>query len=230
MIAEIGERLRDARRERGITLRSLAQDLKVSPSLISQVENGKTQPSVSTLYAMVSHLGISLDELLGVGESSPVTPSAPPAREADASGVVQRAGTGPVLEMENGVHWERLAAHPGGAVDPLLVTYDPGACSSVEGKMMRHAGVEHAYLLEGELTVQVDFDTVVLHAGDSLQFDSVRPHMYTNHSSAKVRGIWFVIGRREQASGPPAPESAAPERITSAVDVLSRMDRLRPTQ
>ncbi|MFY0409341.1 helix-turn-helix domain-containing protein [Solicola sp. PLA-1-18] len=230
MIAEIGERLRDARRERGITLRSLAQDLKVSASLISQVENGKTQPSVSTLYAMVSYLGVSLDELLGVGEATTSPQQAPVVAEPDASGVVQRAGTGPVLEMENGVHWERLAAHPGGAVDPLLVTYDPGACSSVEGKMMRHSGVEHAYLLEGELTVQVDFDTVVLRAGDSLQFDSVRPHMYTNHGTAKARGIWFVVGRREQAAGPPAAEPAAPSRITSAVDVLTTMDRLRPTE
>ena len=51
--------------QRGLSLRSVAQALGVSASLISQVETGKTQPSVSTLYAMANHLGVSLDELLG---------------------------------------------------------------------------------------------------------------------------------------------------------------------
>ena len=61
----VGARLREARTLRRLSLRSLAQSLGVSASLISQVETGKTQPSVSTLYAMANHLGLSLDELLG---------------------------------------------------------------------------------------------------------------------------------------------------------------------
>ena len=55
---DIGARLRGARMQRGLSLRSVAQALGVSASLISQVETGKTQPSVSTLYALVNHLGV----------------------------------------------------------------------------------------------------------------------------------------------------------------------------
>jgi transcriptional regulator with XRE-family HTH domain/quercetin dioxygenase-like cupin family protein len=62
-VPAVGERLRDARLARGIGLRSLARDLGVSASLISQIETGKSQPSVSTLYAITSALGISIEHV-----------------------------------------------------------------------------------------------------------------------------------------------------------------------
>lgn len=224
-----GERLREARLRRGFSLRSVAQSLGVSASLISQVETNKTQPSVSTLYALVNHLGISIDEVLG--STPPVV--APVAAEEQARGadpIIQRAADNPVLEMENGVKWERLAASPDSTADSILVTYEPGASSSVEGKLMRHAGVEYAVLLEGELTLQLDFDTHVLKAGDSLHFDSVRPHLYSNRSDVVARGIWFVVGRRQQNLTLPAAPGAAVLRTGipygSAVDVLRAMDTL----
>jgi transcriptional regulator with XRE-family HTH domain len=223
MTADIGARLRDARLQRGLSLRSVAQSLGVSASLISQVETGKTQPSVSTLYALVSHLGVSIDDLLGVG----------PAASADQESLDTPAFGDPVLEMENGVRWERLAVGEGGPADALLVTYAPGATSSIEGKAMRHSGVEYAYLLEGELTLQLGFDTHVLHPGDSLQFDSVRPHLYSNLGSEPARGVWFVVGRRHQNQAMPSPVGATADvrddetPLTSAVDVLQAMDRLR---
>ena len=46
-----------------MTLRELARQADVSPSLISQIENGKSQPSVATLYAFSRLLNVSVDEL-----------------------------------------------------------------------------------------------------------------------------------------------------------------------
>jgi len=219
----IGGRLRDERLARGLSLRGLAQSLGVSASLISQIETGKTQPSVSTLYAIVTALGISIDDLLGVAPARTPTPEPTPP-------VVQHADENPVLEMENGVRWERLAVGTGGD-DALLVTYEPGASSSVEGRLMRHAGVEYAYLLEGELTLQLEFEEHLLRPGDSLHFDSVRPHLYSNRGDAVARGIWFVTGRRQHnGSMPAAPGTVAAAEgspLASAVDVLQAMDRLR---
>lgn len=199
------------------------------------METGKTQPSVSTLYALVNHLGVSFDDLLGEAPVSPPAPSSPDAvgrdqTRSDMSGTaVQRGADNPVLEMENGVRWERLAAGAGSPVDPLLVTYDPGASSSVEGKLMRHSGIEYAYLLSGELTVHVEFDSYVVRAGDSLNFDSIRPHMYVNNGDVPAKGLWFVVGRREFTQSMPA-ANVAPARtnddLNSAVDVLRAMDRL----
>ena len=60
----MGERLRAARTARALSLRELAGRLGVSPSLISQIETGRANPSVSTLYALAAELDVSLDELL----------------------------------------------------------------------------------------------------------------------------------------------------------------------
>lgn len=227
---DTGARLRAARLERGMSLRSVAGALGVSASLISQVETGKTQPSVSTLYALVSHLGISIDDLLGVVTTGAGAPEQPAVIQGLSTlPPVQRAADNAVLEMENGVRWERLAMGEGGPADVLLVTYDPGASSSIEGKLMRHAGVEYAYLLEGELTLQVDFDSYLIRPGDSLHLDSVRPHLYSNRGATVARGVWFVVGRREQnRSMPDAPgaDHSAGTPLASAVDVLRAMDNL----
>ncbi|WP_179546628.1 helix-turn-helix domain-containing protein [Herbiconiux flava] len=244
---DIGPRLRAARISQGLSLRSVATALGVSASLISQVETGKTQPSVSTLYALVNHLGMSFDDLMAgsargsapvpaasAGSSAPVAVDAPASLPLNVEQLgssvppLQRGTDNPVLEMENGVRWERLAASREGAVDPLLVTYEPGASSSIEGRMMRHSGVEYAYLLSGELTVKLDFDTFVLRAGDSLSFDSVRPHLYLNEGSVPAKGLWFVVGRREfsQEMAPSGQPERAGENLASAVDVLQAMDRL----
>ena len=82
----MGERLRAARQGRGLSLRDLAERLGVSASLISQIETGRANPSVSTLYALVDELDVSLDELLfaerragppGVGRARTAVPSRP---------------------------------------------------------------------------------------------------------------------------------------------------------
>ena len=86
----MGERLREARRAAGLSLRELADRLGVSPSLISQIETGRANPSVSTLYAIAAELDVSLDELLFNDRRPPEprgTRPAPGSRERhDAAG------------------------------------------------------------------------------------------------------------------------------------------------
>ncbi|QXJ26784.1 helix-turn-helix domain-containing protein [Actinomadura graeca] len=239
MQERIGPGLRQARQERKLSLRSVASAIGISAGLLSQVETGKSQPSVSTLYALVNHLGISLDELLGLGGQSgqharPAVPGGAPASHMSPlspSGVVQRAADNPVLEMANGVRWERLAVGGRPDVDALLVTYDPGAASSVERKLMRHSGIEYAYLFSGELTLLLDFEQYVLTAGDSLCFESTRPHMYVNQGEEPARGVWFVSGRHDldhtrewvaSRLGDAVPgASSGPSNAVEALDLLS---------
>ena len=59
----IGARLRARRLARGISLRQFARDLEVSASFISQLETGKAQPSVATLFAICAALDIATDDL-----------------------------------------------------------------------------------------------------------------------------------------------------------------------
>jgi transcriptional regulator with XRE-family HTH domain len=238
MQLDVGSELRRVRESRKLSLRNVASAVGVSASLLSQVETGKTQPSVSTLYALVNYLGISLDGLMGTSRpGSPPLGVAPAGADAAPSdswisdGVVQRREDNPIIEMENGVTWERLAVGESAVADPLIVTYEPSGSSSMEGKMMRHAGLEYGVLLEGRLTLRIDFDTYELEPGDSFCFDSGRPHLYVNQSDQPARGIWFVIGRRDMSYqsladlGHEPPSEAKP--ISSAVDVLQAMKTMR---
>ena len=61
----VGQRLRSERERHGVSLRELARRLEISPSALSQIETGRSRPSVGTLYAIVSELDMSLDELFG---------------------------------------------------------------------------------------------------------------------------------------------------------------------
>ncbi|MFC9919891.1 helix-turn-helix domain-containing protein [Agromyces binzhouensis] len=224
---DLGSRLREIRTRKGLTLRSVAQAVGVSASLISQVETGKTQPSVSTLYALVTHLGVSFDELMtGAAATGPARHG--PVDGAAPQHPVQRSSENAVLEMENGVRWERLASSPAGPAEAVLVSYEPGASSSLDRRLMRHAGFEFAYIIEGEITLRLEFETYVLGPGDSLQFDSTRPHLYENRGTSPARGVWFVTGRREHRDGAPAapdePVQRRGARLSSAVDVLRAID------
>jgi transcriptional regulator with XRE-family HTH domain len=72
----LGTRLRQARLDANMTLRELARQLGVSASFVSQLENGKSQPSVATLYSLAQLLGVSIDELFETRGLAP-----PPAAE-----------------------------------------------------------------------------------------------------------------------------------------------------
>ena len=221
----LGARLRDAREAKRLSLRALATAVGVSPSLLSQVETGKTRPSVSTLYALVTELEISTDSLLGMPgpDQSPPVRGFEPAKTTSplrtTRFVLQRGAANPVLEMENGVRWERLAVIREDDTEALLVTYQPGASSSIDGKLMRHLGIEHVYMLDGELSLQLEFDTHELSAGDSMVFDSQRPHMFSNRSESTATGIWHIIGQSAVAQAARDTDLAA-SRPTNAVDVL----------
>ncbi|MET1044028.1 MAG: cupin domain-containing protein [Microbacteriaceae bacterium] len=217
MHSELGPRLRRAREARGLSLRGVAAAVGVSASMLSQVETGKTQPSVSTLYALVGHLDVSLDDLMGNNASGGRVRSEreqPMATGRSASpDIIQRAADNPVIDMQNGVRWERLAVGGGSLVDPLITIYQPGAGSSADGRLMRHSGVEYGYLLSGELTLEIDSETYVLGAGDSLCFDSSRPHRYINNTAEPATGLWLVVGRQEQG---PAGDPHGPDRSGAA--------------
>jgi transcriptional regulator with XRE-family HTH domain/quercetin dioxygenase-like cupin family protein len=98
-VSALGERVREERLRRGISLRGLARDVGVSASMISQIETGKTRPSVSTLYAITSALGITMDGVFSpraADESAPAGPG--PFAETVAEAVAVSAAA-PVLEV-----------------------------------------------------------------------------------------------------------------------------------
>jgi transcriptional regulator with XRE-family HTH domain len=201
----IGARLRAARTERGLSVRELARRLEVSASLVSQIETGKARPSVKTLYAMVSELGVSLDELLAPGGSGTGSATPPPPEEsATASNgaparnghLVQRDDDRATIQLESGVRWERLTPSDDPDVDFLLAIYEVGGSSSPTGKLIRHSGREYGLVIQGQLGVTVGFEECTLGPGDSIAFESTTPHRLHNEGPEEAHAIWVVIGRR----------------------------------
>jgi transcriptional regulator with XRE-family HTH domain len=195
-VERLGSRLREEREKRSVTVRGLARDVGVSASMVSQIETGKVQPSVSTLYAITTALGIAVEDLF--------TPSgAAPSPRDDALESLRGHRLGPlvrpadrrVLQLDSGVTWELLGELPQHTVDFLRVTYAPGGTSSSLGGLMRHPGSEYGHLLSGELVLTLGFEELNLHPGDSVCFDSTTPHSYRNQGTEPAVGIWFVIER-----------------------------------
>jgi transcriptional regulator with XRE-family HTH domain len=202
-VPPVGAHIRRARLERGVSLRALAREVGVSASLVSQIETGKSQPSVSTLYAITTALGISVESLFETGEPV-MAAGGPPVLHALAAfaadparriGPLTTPGDREILELDSGVVWERLGHVPGTDTDFLLVTYRPGGSSSTSGGLMRHAGTEYGYLLSGELVLTLGFDESTLRPGDALCFESTTPHRYRNDGPEPAVGVWFVAGR-----------------------------------
>jgi transcriptional regulator with XRE-family HTH domain len=79
----LGSRLRLARQRSGLTLREVARRLGVSASFVSQLENGKSQPSVVTLYSLTQLLGVSIDQMFEQ-DRSPASGEAPASRRRQA--------------------------------------------------------------------------------------------------------------------------------------------------
>ncbi len=221
---QIGERLRASRQARGLSLRDLAQRLGVSPSLISQIELGRANPSVSTLYALVSELGVSLDDLLftdrrPADRPTPEAEARPASVPVDGAGSpLQEAALRQKIRLASGVTWERLTTVSEPGVEVLYVTYEVGGASSPADAYQRHAGHEWGYVLSGRLQVRIGFDEYMLGPGDAISIDSGIPHRLANVGNEPVHAVWFVLGRASELvldghkAGPGSPHTAGDGR------------------
>ena len=163
----VGQRLRSERERHGVELRELARRLEISPSALSQ-------------YSM----------------AVPPAAPAPAGHEETGATLVQRHDTRKGIELESGVRWERLTPTAEPDADFLSVVYEVGGASSREGTHMRHMGREYGLVLSGRLRVTIGFDEEhELGPGDSIAFESSRPHRLENAGAEPVEAIWFVVGR-----------------------------------
>ena len=181
----IGAQLRERRAENGMSLRELARRLHVSASLVSQIETGKAQPSVRTLYAIVNELGLSLDEVLDLASREPS-----PERPAElARAHVSRGGEGTAHELAEGIRLDRMASWQDPGVEFVVTVYAPGAgyCAGTRR--------EFGLVLSGTLQVAIGDEVHELHAGDSISVDSDEPHRVTNAGPDEARAVWATVAR-----------------------------------
>ena len=125
----VGARIRQVRLARGMSLRALAREVGVSASLISQIETGKSQPSVSTLYAITTALAISIEALFDASEPAVVSPATNASGTQPATASDSASGTAPgtAFGTAPGTVLHALAAFaadPGRRIGPLVAPDD----------------------------------------------------------------------------------------------------------
>ena len=185
--SKVGHRLREERERLGIGLRELARRVGVSPSLVSQIELDRVNPSVSTLYAIVTELGMTMSDVFGEQTEERVVQR--------GDGLAESPDTRPVINLASGVRWERLTHDRDPDVEFLYVVYPVGAASCPEDALMTHGGREYGYVSSGTLAVQVGFELYELGPGGSIAFDSSSPHRLSAVGDEPVHAVWVVIGR-----------------------------------
>lgn len=198
----IGERLMALRKKRKLSMRELAERSGASTSLISQVETGKTNPTVAKLQNLATALGVPVNYFFDPHDEPPPDPPPLGAREDDANGGpfangvpvhsgvpldVVRGYDRETIELSDGVTWERLTPHGRAGIEFLEVTYEVNANS---GPLASHYGEEFIHVRQGALEVEFAFNRVVLAAGDSLVFDSTVPHRVTSVGDVPMKAIW----------------------------------------
>jgi transcriptional regulator with XRE-family HTH domain len=216
----IGEKLRAVRQERKMSLRDLADRAEISASMLSQIETGKVFPSVRSLYGIASALSVSVDyffpeqnnnngtslESLAANAAGEMTASE--MRDAKLRGStdtitefphptqtspIVHANSRPTIELKGGVSWSRLTALAESGAEFLEITYSPGAMSGEH--MSHHEGREFGLILDGELIVELGFESYTLRAGDSMIFESTTPHRLINKNTQPMRAVWVVLSR-----------------------------------
>jgi len=151
------------RNRAGLSLSALAAAAGIAKSTLSQLENGAGNPSVETLWAIASALGVPFSFLFET-QSQPTT--------------LIRAGKGETIGSDQSDFIATLLAPcpPNVRRDVYRVVLQPGETRSSPGHPL--GTLEHVILCAGALRTGPQGQEVDLHPGDYFSFPGDQPHSY----------------------------------------------------
>lgn len=178
-IAQIAERLRGLRDALGLTPDQVAEKCGISTNDYLNYESGKSDIPMSFLFVLAQSFGIDTTELL-TGES------------ARASAFfVTRKGSGISVERTKAYKYQALCTgFVGKRADIFEVTVEP---NDKPITLNSHAGQEFNLVIEGSLQLHVAGNDLVLYEGDSIYFDSSKPHGMKALGGKKVKFIAVIL-------------------------------------
>jgi transcriptional regulator with XRE-family HTH domain len=184
--AAIGAQIRRARARVGMSTRELARRASLSQPFLSNIENGRSSPSVMTLYKLAQALGISASELLPSSTASSI--------------VVVRAGEGMVSslnEERNAALSTLLVGGSGRLIEARQYAIEAG--QAVEG-WFEHDGEDFVHVTSGLVRVEFGIGhSEELRAGDSLWHEGMVPHRWRVDDAVGVNLL--VITARSAIKG-----------------------------
>ncbi|MFH8366697.1 helix-turn-helix domain-containing protein [Streptomyces sp. NPDC018031] len=180
----IGPRLRTLRRDRGLTLESLAEDTGISVSTLSRLESGKRRPTLDLLIPLARAHRVALDQLVAAPATGDPRVHLKPHRRERGSVLV------PLTQYPGRVQvFKQVLAHR----EPRLVT---------------HAGYEWLYVLAGRLRLILGEREFTIRPGEVAEFDTTEPHWFGPAGTEAVEILHLFGPRGDQAvvrTGPSAP-------------------------
>lgn len=168
---QLGRKIRDLRLRRGLTVQQLAEATGLSKGFVSQVENGRTSPSLATLQDLARSLETSVAYLVVEEDQVPY--------------VVRRTERPNMSVNGKGSRVEVMSAQPRRNLELLQADLPPGA--SMGEKRQFHDGEEVVLCVEGRITLVCGDHVVQLDAGDSCHFDGRVPHSIENAGDSNAR-------------------------------------------
>jgi len=177
----VGQRIRDLRRSRKLSLEAIAARTDLSIGFLSQIERGLSSPSLRVLATIADVLGVGIAGLFGANETAATGSDAIVTREQQRAELnLWRTGISKQLLSPSGSE---------GRLNLFLVHMEPGGSTGDE--MYTHDGEEAGLVIEGEMILTVDAESWTLKQGDSFRFASRRPHRFSNPSDkAKAVVLW----------------------------------------
>ncbi|MFP8968510.1 cupin domain-containing protein [Pokkaliibacter sp. CJK22405] len=162
---DVGERLKEVRKQQGLSQRELAKRAGVTNSTISLIEQNRVSPSVSSLKKVLDGLPMTLQEFftLDVPQKKQYFYSAQEHPNLGHSNIALKVV---------GYHY------PNRTLSVLHEFYPPGSDTGED--MLTHEGQEGGVVIQGLLELTVDGETRVLGKGDGYFFDSQLPHRFRN--------------------------------------------------
>jgi transcriptional regulator with XRE-family HTH domain len=175
---EVGKRLKDVRTEMGMTLKDVANASGMSPTHISEIERGKTSPTVGALRRIAAALG--RDTAFFV-EDKPL-PRVSVVKKEDRESLLM-PGKG-----DEFVTARRLTTGiPAGRISVVLVDEAEGRTVNSE----LHDGEEAIIVMSGQMTAKVAGEEYVLNAGDCLHYAGRVEHSAAVTGSGRTKALWI---------------------------------------
>ena len=171
----IGKKLKAVRTDRKMTLQELAKLAGVTRSMLSQIENNKSLPSLNTLQLVSRALNVPMGSFFEIVER----PGTPVLKKKDRKR----------LQTRNGVTFYSLTPNMRShRIEVLYNVYEPGGTT---GPLFSHRGEECGIILKGQFEVEYDGRSHLLEEGDTVYLDSSRPHRIRNARDGQSIAIWI---------------------------------------
>jgi transcriptional regulator with XRE-family HTH domain len=187
--ASLGRNLKLLRLKKQISAKALAEKINVSPSLISKIESGATNPSMDVLRKIVMQLNVTMAELM---ESEPAQEVSPVGRRERGHVSVVRVHERKLLRLpQRGITYQMLTPDTQGLAEFMWVELEPGEGGT---ELFAHKkGEESVLVLRGALCVYVGSNIYTLNEGDCVTFDATQPHMYRNEGAEKATWLYLAV-------------------------------------